>query len=160
MDAARELRAYSAVTRFEGTPVIACCSHQRDWARTMASFVEQLAERVKKRQRERRQQDAAVVAFLAAKSDIAEAIAAGFSLKTIWEFLHEQGRIPYRYETFLKHVKRFITSQQRPSPPPRSATEPRLPQRTTAQQPAANRPSPAGISGFNFEPVPRKEELF
>lgn len=49
-------------------------------------------------------------AFLAARSDVIEAMTAGFALKTIWEHMHEIGRIPFRYETFLKYVNRHITN--------------------------------------------------
>jgi hypothetical protein len=48
-------------------------------------------------------------AFLAARSDVIEAMVAGFALKTIWEHMREIGRIPFRYETFLKYVRRHIT---------------------------------------------------
>lgn len=49
-------------------------------------------------------------AFLAARSDVIKAMTAGFALKTIWEHMHEIGRIPFRYETFLKYVYRHITN--------------------------------------------------
>ena len=48
-------------------------------------------------------------AFMAARSDVKEAIEAGYALKIIWEHMHEIGRIPFRYETFLKYVRQHIT---------------------------------------------------
>lgn len=48
-------------------------------------------------------------AFLLAKTDVMQAMEAGYDLKTIWEFLRETGRIPFRYETFLKYVRKYIT---------------------------------------------------
>ncbi|MBU0791961.1 MAG: TraK family protein, partial [Gammaproteobacteria bacterium] len=72
------------------------------------SYTDELAEWVKKREASRPRQDKSLVAFLAVRDDIHEAIDAGYSLKTIWEHLHEQGKIPYRYETFLKHVNKHI----------------------------------------------------
>ena len=56
------------------------------------SYPEELAEWVKKREATRPRQDKNVVAFLALKSDVQDAIAAGYSLLTIWEHLHEKGR--------------------------------------------------------------------
>ena len=50
-------------------------------------------------------------AFLLARSDVMEAMEAGYDLKTIWEFLRETGRIPFRYETFLKYVRKYITER-------------------------------------------------
>jgi hypothetical protein len=79
------------------------------------SYTDELAEWVKKREATRPRQDKNVVAFLALRDDVKSAIEAGYSLLTIWEHLHEKGRIPYRYETFLKHVRRHI--KNRPATP-------------------------------------------
>ncbi|MGB0129581.1 MAG: TraK family protein [Rhodocyclaceae bacterium] len=66
-------------------------------------------------------------AFLAARSDVIEAMAAGFAVKTIWEHMHEIGRIPFRYETFLKYVDRHITKaptgSEKPITQPHQAAE-------------------------------------
>lgn len=51
--------------------------------------------------------------FLAVKSDVIKARNAGYSFITIWEYLHELGRIPFRYETFLRYVRRYITQNPR-----------------------------------------------
>ena len=51
-------------------------------------------------------------AFMAARSDVMEAMAAGYALKIIWEHMREIGRIPFRYETFLKYVRQHITNAQ------------------------------------------------
>lgn len=81
-------------------------------------YTDQLAEWVKKREKSRPRQDKGLVAFIAVKEDITEAIDAGYALKTIWEHLHETGKIPYRYETFLKHVKKHIKEKPKaPSKP-------------------------------------------
>jgi len=50
-----------------------------------------------------------VVVFLGVRSDVIEAQAAGFALKTIWDHMRETGRLQFRYETFLKYVRRYIT---------------------------------------------------
>ncbi|MES9841946.1 MAG: TraK family protein [Candidatus Thiodiazotropha endolucinida] len=53
-----------------------------------------------------------LAAFLAARADIIEARAAGYALKTIWEHMNEIGRLPFRYETFLKYARQHITNAQ------------------------------------------------
>lgn len=51
-----------------------------------------------------------LAAFMAARSDVKEAMEAGYALKIIWEHMREIGRIPFRYETFLKYVRQHITN--------------------------------------------------
>lgn len=46
---------------------------------------------------------------MAARSDVKEAMEAGYALKIIWEHMREIGCIPFRYETFLKYVRQHIT---------------------------------------------------
>ncbi|EBM5962846.1 DNA-processing protein [Salmonella enterica] len=48
------------------------------------------------------------VVFLAIRDDVKSAIDAGYSLTTIWEHMHETGRVTTTYETFRRHVKRYI----------------------------------------------------
>ncbi len=124
------------------------------------SYTEELAEWVKKREATRPRQDKNVVAFLAIKEDVQAAITAGYSLLTIWEHLHEKGRIPYRYETFLKHVRRYIKGR----PPVVGAGI--EPMKSNEPQPAPNKPvvkkqpaKPEAPSGFTFNPIPNKEDL-
>ncbi len=52
----------------------------------------------------------ALVAFLAVRADVMEARQSGYAYKTTWEHLHEIGRFQYRYETFLRYAKRYITN--------------------------------------------------
>ena len=100
-----------------------------------------------------------MVAFLAVRGDVQEAMAAGYAVKTIWEHLHEIGKIPYRYETFLKHVRRHITADT-------SAVKPRpiQPTSSTAQvqvkkPPSSRSEASPSIGVFNFNPKPNKEDL-
>ncbi|AKU66417.1 peptide transporter [Ottowia sp. oral taxon 894] len=51
-----------------------------------------------------------LAAFMAARTDVSAAIEAGYALKIIWEHMREIGRIPFRYETFLKYVRQHITN--------------------------------------------------
>jgi len=77
-----------------------------------SSYTEELAEWVKKREAAKpKRQDKNWVAFLAVSNDVKAAIVAGYSLTTIWEHLHETGKIQVRYETFAKYVRRHIKSR-------------------------------------------------
>ena len=111
-------------------------------------YTDQLAEWVKKREASRPRQDKNVVAFLAVRADVKEAMDAGYALKTIWEHMRDIGKIPYRYETFLKHVRRHI----------KQASEPDVEPVTPPADPTAKMESPR-VSGFTFDATPKKEDL-
>jgi len=89
----------------------------------MATGIEQeLAARLKREQKTGRlTRKDYLPAFMAARSNVMEAMAAGFALKIIWEHMHEIGRIPFRYETFLKYVRQHITNA--PAGPARPASK-------------------------------------
>lgn len=129
------------------------------------TFTEDLAEWVKKREATRPRQDKNVVAFLALKSDVQAAIMAGYSLLTIWEHLHEKGKIAYRYETFLKHVRRHL-QDRRLAPNSQPPMPPDLAHSFKAGQTTASRPQqppqpapPISLAGFKFDSQPKKEDL-
>lgn len=56
--------------------------------------------------------NSARVVFLAIRDDVKAAIDAGYSLTTIWEHMHETGRVTTTYETFRRHVKRYINQRE------------------------------------------------
>ncbi len=122
------------------------------------NYTDELAEWVKKRKALSRRRDRNVVAFLAVRADVKAAIEAGYALKTIWEHLHELGKIGYRYETFLKHVRRHITQASAnqdksvSKPEPKTAVEP-----TPPSEPKRSKAPTVG--GFTFDATPNKEDL-
>ena len=130
------------------------------------SYTEELSDWVSKRKAQRPRQDKNIVAFLAVTGDVKAALDAGYSMKTIWEHLHETGRIEYRYETFTLHVKRHIRAkplagnqveqQQEQSKPqaPTAATKPDQAQSEPRKTP------PPSVGGFTFNATPKKEDLF
>lgn len=76
----------------------------------MSEFLEQLRQFKGQQQKTTTSaQTRTLPIFLAIRDDVASALAAGYAKKTIWEHMHEIGRAPFRYETFLKHVKTHIT---------------------------------------------------
>lgn len=142
-------------------------------------YLDELAAWVEKRTEKKRRQDAAVVAFMAVKSDVIDAMVAGYSLTTIWEHMHETGKMKCGYETFRKHVHRFIkmpTLAAKISPDmvsaetPVSAPASPAPGLAFGKDPVvtdsnngSTKPAPSAsagkISGFSFDAEPNKEEL-
>ncbi|EDB8709747.1 conjugal transfer protein TraK [Salmonella enterica subsp. enterica serovar Schwarzengrund] len=119
-----------------------------------------LAEWVEKRTKGKRRTDAAAVAFLAVKSDVDEALKAGYAIKTIWEHMHETGRIQTGYEAFRKHVKRYIKTTPHPTQigdqGKANKSVPKAKAKVDTPQEPKEMPS---IGGFQFNPKPNKEDL-
>lgn len=105
-----------------------------------------IAERVKKQRISSRDQNRAV--FLALRQEIAKAMQDGWSVMTIWRTLKDEGKITFSYQAFRLYVKKLV----HPSAPP-----PGSPSKKTGP-PGTEQPHKA--SGFVFDPVPNKEELF
>ena len=82
--------------------------------------------------------------FLAHSKEIQEALAAGCSVKSIWETLIEEGRIDFSYTSFRLYIRRLIHNEA-----------PQL----ISNQP--DKPAPkSSIPGFTFKPNPKTEDLF
>jgi hypothetical protein len=96
-------------------------------------------------------QDKNMVAFLAIRQDVQSAIDSGYALKTIWSHLNATGKIAYRYETFTRHVQRYIKSNRVKTSPDKMPNK--LP--TPPSKPV----TPPAISHFVFRPTSTKEEL-
>ncbi|MDR2925486.1 MAG: TraK family protein [Azoarcus sp.] len=96
-----------------------------------------------------RAKDAGSVAFIAVKQDVQAALDAGYSMKTVWAYLHEQSRILGTYEAFRRHVRKHgLLSRSRPS-----AAEPMQAEATTPEK------QPPKEKKFEFNPTPNKKEL-
>src|SRR3546814_3691979 len=88
-----------------------------------SSYPQELAARIEKRAAKKRRQNATAVAFLAVRVDVKAAMDAGYAVTTIYEDMREIGRVKCSYETFRKHVQRYIKAApaaSAPVPPPRS----------------------------------------
>jgi hypothetical protein len=129
------------------------------------SYTDQLAKWVKEKKSTPRNKN--LVAFLAVRADIKEALDAGYPVKTVWENMHELKRIEFGYDTFLNYVNRQIRQPQAnqliPQVEPDSAetsknSKTKPPDDHT--KPATKIPKPGRLSGFTFNPVPNAEELF
>ena len=54
----------------------------------------------------------ALPVFLALRQDVIQAMAAGYSRKTIWDFLVDTRKVPFTYGTFIRYVKRYMTDAE------------------------------------------------
>jgi hypothetical protein len=123
-------------------------------------YSSELGEWVRRRESSRREKN--VVAFLAVRDDVKVAIEAGFSSRTIWRNLQEQGRLAFGYNTFLNYVNRYIRQASGASVPvTKNKPAASLPaQPASALRPgSAPRKSQEGMPGFAFNAAPRKEDL-
>ncbi len=129
------------------------------------NYTEELAGWVKQHAEKRRLQDSAAVAFVAIKSDVVAAMEAGYALTTIWEHMHETRKVKCCYETFRKHVHRFISKPAARRAPSPVVVEAKAGPKHQATGSAAKQPTPSRqseslkIGGFTFNPSPNKEDL-
>ncbi|MDD5112907.1 MAG: TraK family protein [Methylobacter sp.] len=130
-------------------------------------FSEQLGEWVK--EKKSRQRDKNLVAFLAVKADVQDALNEGYAVKTIWEYMVEKKRIECGYEAFLNHINRLIRRKGKGEIPGNIKNEqtsvtntkedPKQKKKEEPITPATAQKS-AQIPGFKFNPIPNKEELY
>jgi hypothetical protein len=106
---------------------------------TQKPYVEQLAEWLQTPEGAATHRQG-LSAFLALRSQIQQAIDAGYPLKTIWLHMRHTAKLSVRYETFLRHVRKHLSP---PSAPAQTPT-----------------PKPPPTPGFTFNPTPRKEDLY
>ncbi|MBU5612641.1 TraK family protein [Geomonas azotofigens] len=102
--------------------------------------------------------------FLALRQEIIQALGDGWSIKSIWGILHEEGKVAFGYASFWNYTKRLI--QTPPGPPMEErATErgstgdtSKTAKPATAATAAPEKEIPE-IKGFTFNPSPKKEDL-
>ncbi len=123
---------------------------------------ERIADRVVKKKPSRNAQNRA--AFLALRQDIKEALADGWPVKTIWETLHEEGKVTFGYQAFRGYVNRLILASTDKSEQAGGGGDDRKEKggesdsQTTDDSSSAVKKSE--MKGFVFNPVPNKEDLF
>lgn len=113
----------------------------------MSDYVKELQAWIIQRQPNTRRptKQEVLATFLGVQPFVEESIEAGYNLKTIWEYLTEQQRISFRYETFLRYVKQYITTASKPRPTNKPAKEK---QNVSCK-----------ISGFSFDAKPNTQDL-
>ena len=116
------------------------------------SYPEQLAEWIQRKNASKR--DRNLVAFLAVRDDVKEAVAAGYAVKTIWANMRETGRIGFSYDTFLNYTKKMTrqeTDRQAKTTKPASPSRPKSKPRKI---------EPKQATSFEFDPVAKEEDLY
>ena len=100
-------------------------------------------------------------AFLALRDEVKEAIADGWPVKEIWATLYEEGKVSFSYETFRTYVNRLIVGQQLEMG--RGTLTGKKERRNGKTElsgvQSVDKNSTAGILGFTFNPIPKKEDL-
>lgn len=86
-----------------------------------------------------------LAAFLANKEEIEAALEDKWSVKVIWETLHDEGRIGISYQAFNNYVNRHIKNKSVDH------------QENEQQKTDSNKPSTS--TGFVFNSTPKKEDL-
>ena len=138
-------------------------------------YTDELAAWADQKAEKKHRQDAAAVAFLAVRGDVVEAMEAGYALTTIYDHMHETGRVKTSYETFRRHVQRFIKAAPADTAPPtpKAATRSGSSSTATVQAVTPKPPAPAPAStarnpvisksawipGLNHNPKPDPKEL-
>lgn len=130
------------------------------------SYSDELADWVKRRPSTKR--DKNVVAFLAVRDDVEEALGKGYPVSTIWAHMYEIKRVAFRYEMFLHYVNRHIRRRRPKEPAPAIAPvpPPGAPAAVKVTPPKPGKQSGVAAvkqlstpTGFTFNAAPNKEEL-
>lgn len=106
-------------------------------------------------------------AFLALREDIRDAIKDRWPVKTIWETLHEEGKIKFSYQAFRNYTNNLILNDDRtPAAAPQepATTEPTSgPGNVPMSETTLPQPKPVSASsistGFEFNTKPDRDKL-
>lgn len=139
------------------------------------NYTDELARWATKRQGKAREKN--LVIFHALQDDVRAALDAGFSAKTIWAHMQEQGRVDFGYETFLDYVNRVIKTTRSAKPGTRTGEMASSTGRTLDPPPLIQPPQPnpmtppvpstpsihpptrrTGMPTFTFNPIPDPED--
>lgn len=100
--------------------------------------------------------------FLALRQEIIQALGDGWSIKSIWGILHEEGKVAFGYAAFWNYTKSLIQT-----PPGRPMEQPANERGSTGDTSKTAKPATAApekeipeIKGFAFNPSPNKEDLY
>jgi hypothetical protein len=110
----------------------------------------------------RRRVDEKLVAFIAVREDVQEALNAGFSLKTIWRYMAEKEMVSMSYETFRKHAHNHTTwriTMESPSAPPTARNDGSPVIKNPTAPPAEPIKTSSQKREFAYNPQPNIKEL-
>ncbi len=85
--------------------------------------------------------------FLLLRQEIKQALDDGWPMRSIWELLHEEGKVTFGYDSFRRYTRRLIVL-----PLPHLENH-------TMETPKRKTDETQQIRGFTFNPSPKKEDL-
>jgi uncharacterized protein DUF5338 len=120
-------------------------------------YSDQLGQWVK--QKQSRKRDKNLVAFLAIKADVQEALNEGYAAKTIWAHMLEKKRIEFGYDTFLNYtnrqIRRHLSSATSIQDEQNIASKDKTNKQTKEPKKATTKPQQPG---FTFDSSPKNED--
>lgn len=122
------------------------------------SLSERIAHRVSTRKPSRSGMNRA--SFLAVRDDVKMALDDGWPLKVIWDTLRDEGKIEFGYDAFISYVKRLIRNAESAPSDKVKTGKPALNIKAKSEAPQEPKKEAPTIGGFNFNPTPKKEDLF
>ena len=103
------------------------------------------------------------VTFLAMRGDVKQAIDDGWPVKTIWETLHEEGKVSFSYQAFIGYANRLIlsSSASRTTVSTPMAVDSRIGKQRDQATAQATEKNPEGptTNGCTYNRAPKKEDL-
>ncbi len=112
----------------------------------MKTLSERIAERARMKSSLAPRSNRAVV--LALRADIQQALDDGWSVLTVHQTLHDEGRVTFSYQAFRRYVNQIHLGKTSPAKPR---------QRQARKTDFKGGTSPT--AGFSFDPSPKKEAL-
>ena len=95
--------------------------------------------------------------FLSVRHEVEEALGENWTVKDIWETLHEEGAISFSYEAFRNHVNAWKHSNPETNKPAVSIKQKSTPEKNSKNEPSKLQEKP---KGFFINPSPKKEDYF
>ncbi len=92
--------------------------------------------------------------FLSVRDEVEEALGENWTVKDIWETLHEEGAISFSYEAFRKHVNAWKSNPETKKPLV-SIKQNSTPEKEIKNEPSRIQEKP---KGFVFDSSPKKED--
>ncbi|HEX7478445.1 MAG TPA: TraK family protein [Polyangiales bacterium] len=127
-------------------------------------MTEPLLDRISKRMREKTapRSGKTRATIIAMRDDIQKSLDAGWSVRTIWQTLHDEGSIAVGYETFLRQAQRLLPKQSPTRHGAAADTKPAQPPTQPAPGKTGELPQhhPAKPRHFVHNPVPDPKRLY
>lgn len=118
----------------------------------MMAFVERVASRASLRNSYR-------ATFVALRPLVEGALAAGYSMKTVWETLCAEGKLTMTYETFRIHCRKAGLGRAA-QVPPSVRVQADKPSRAAVTPPSAMQRADQQTPAFRHNAMPQKDEIY